>query len=399
MNPPGPSVYERFRVEPLGSGRQGVREHWAALAGGTEHGIFGSPAFVETISASIDCDQVLLSTWGSGGALLGVACLGTRRLADRTKVLSPVTGANRSGARGGWLDRTAFSVEQSFGSEALAAALVELCVRQGRSVLAFPYLPADSVLRRAITCNAHDAGMASLWLPSDVEHSLKLTPAWPHFDGVSSHRRRRLAAMLRQAGLRFTFETPRRADQFDRIIDAIERVERRSWKWRDGTPHFLGPSGGMYRRLLRAAGADGLARVGMAWSADRPVAYQIGFVASGTYGSYLSAFAEPDRHLSPGTLLTVELFGRLQADGNALYSFLRGDESYKRGFSTQTRQLGLLLIGRLECMPWTAIVEIGIPRFVDGLRAAGGNALRRHLGWSGSAFRSRLRRALQVACA
>lgn len=102
-----------------------------------------------------------------------------------------------------------------------------------------------------------------------------------------------------------------------------ETVYAESWKGEEGSPAFL-------RALAEREGAAGTLRLGIAKKDGRPVAAQLWLVENGTATIHKLAYAENARDLSPGTLLSVEMFREaLHRDRVRLIDFGTGDDAYK----------------------------------------------------------------------
>jgi CelD/BcsL family acetyltransferase involved in cellulose biosynthesis len=102
-----------------------------------------------------------------------------------------------------------------------------------------------------------------------------------------------------------------------------ERVYEASWKPAEGSPALM-------RALAEQEGAAGTLRLGLAYREGRPIASQFWLVENGTATIHKLAYAEDARHLSPGTLLSVEMFRRaLDVDKVDAVDFGIGSDAYK----------------------------------------------------------------------
>lgn len=113
-------------------------------------------------------------------------------------------------------------------------------------------------------------------------------------------------------------------DRFDPDLWAdYEAVYAASWKPAEGSPVFL-------RALAEQEGAAGTLRLGIARKDGRPVAAQLWLVEGGVATIHKLAYAEDARALSPGTVLTMEMFRRaLDVDRVRAIDFGLGDDAYK----------------------------------------------------------------------
>ncbi|MDB5691796.1 MAG: family N-acetyltransferase [Alphaproteobacteria bacterium] len=103
-----------------------------------------------------------------------------------------------------------------------------------------------------------------------------------------------------------------------------EAVYAASWKGEEGAPAFLGA-------LAEEEGAAGTLRLGIAKKDGRPVAAQLWTVENGTAWIHKLAYAEDMKALSPGTILSMEMFrSALDGDRVARIDYGTGDDAYKR---------------------------------------------------------------------
>jgi hypothetical protein len=103
-----------------------------------------------------------------------------------------------------------------------------------------------------------------------------------------------------------------------------ESVYAASWKGEEGSPAFL-------RALAEEEGAAGALRLGIAKKDGRPVAAQLWTIENGTAWIHKLAYAEDAKSLSPGTVLSMEMFrSALDEDQAARIDYGTGDDGYKR---------------------------------------------------------------------
>jgi hypothetical protein len=102
-----------------------------------------------------------------------------------------------------------------------------------------------------------------------------------------------------------------------------ETVYAASWKQAEGSPTFL-------RALAEQAGADGTLRLGLAYHDGKPIAAQLWLIEDGVATIHKLAYDEAARDLSPGTLLSIEMFRHaLDRDHVKLIDFGTGNDAYK----------------------------------------------------------------------
>jgi len=125
-------------------------------------------------------------------------------------------------------------------------------------------------------------------------------------------------------------------------IAAYEEVYARSWKVAEPFPDFNAT-------LMREAADAGALRLGLLAAEGRVVATQLWVLAGGIASVLKLAHDEAYAALSPGTVLSVRMIRHLiEVDRVTGLDFGRGDDPYKKTWTTQRRQrVGLLLAN-----PW-----------------------------------------------
>jgi hypothetical protein len=123
-------------------------------------------------------------------------------------------------------------------------------------------------------------------------------------------------------------------DRFDPASWAeYEAVYRASWKPEEGSFPFL-------RALAEQEGAAGTLRLGIARHHGRPVAAQLWIVENGVATIHKLAYAEDAKALSPGTVLSMEMFRHaIDRDRVEQIDYGTGDDPYKRDWMDERRQL------------------------------------------------------------
>lgn len=105
--------------------------------------------------------------------------------------------------------------------------------------------------------------------------------------------------------------------------EEYEAIYRASWKPGEGSPDFL-------RALAEQQGARGALRLGIARKDGRAIAAQLWLVEHGQATIHKLAYDEAARDLSPGTLLSVEMFRHiLDRDRVTTIDFGTGNDPYK----------------------------------------------------------------------
>jgi hypothetical protein len=133
-----------------------------------------------------------------------------------------------------------------------------------------------------------------------------------------------------------------------------EAIYRASWKPSEGSPAFL-------RALARQEGAAGTLRLGIAHRHGEPVAAQLWLVENGVATIHKLAYVESARALSPGTVLSMEMFRHvIDRDRPSLIDFGTGDDAYKADWMDERRPLFRVTAFN----PFTAVGLAGVGRAV-----------------------------------
>lgn len=120
----------------------------------------------------------------------------------------------------------------------------------------------------------------------------------------------------------------------DAALDAYQQVYGLSWKEPEPFPDFA-PA------FLRAAAAAGVLRMAVLRHEGRPVAAQYWTVEQGVATVLKLAHDERLKALSPGTVLTALTIRRfVEEEGVREVDFGRGDDDYKRTWTSSRRQRG-----------------------------------------------------------
>ncbi len=136
-----------------------------------------------------------------------------------------------------------------------------------------------------------------------------------------------------------------------RAIETYEKIYARSWKEPEPFPSF-------HSALMRAVSAEGLLRLGILRLSGQAAAVQLWLVFGGRAVLLKLAHDEEFAAFSPGTVLTALMIERLLTEEFLTeLDFGRGDDGYKRLWTTQRRQrIGLMLANPLRPQ---GIAEVG----------------------------------------
>jgi CelD/BcsL family acetyltransferase involved in cellulose biosynthesis len=115
-----------------------------------------------------------------------------------------------------------------------------------------------------------------------------------------------------------------------------EHVYQASWKPAEGSPAFL-------RALAEQEGDAGTLRLGIAKRDGEPIAAQLWLVENRVATIHKLAYADAARELSPGTLLSVEMFRHaLDIDRVRRIDFGTGDDGYKADWMARSEPLMMM---------------------------------------------------------
>jgi hypothetical protein len=142
----------------------------------------------------------------------------------------------------------------------------------------------------------------------------------------------------RPSRLRNTAKRRAKAAKFDLLVhhrfnakawDDYESVYNASWKPAEGSPALM-------RKLAEAEGAAGTLRLGLAYHEGQPVAAQLWVVEHGIATIHKLAYREDSKQLSPGTILSMEMFRRaIDEDKVETIDFGIGDDGYKKDWMAE----------------------------------------------------------------
>ncbi len=283
------------------------------------------------------------------------------------------------------------------------AAVLPVLERPGRppqsltgpySVLFRPLLPAAAT---AADWRVAGAGFARLLRPVLVLEAVAAEAAWlaPFLEGARAAGMRaarfehfgnwheevagrdwaayladrpgQLREAIRRRARKAEFSLVTGGEELEPAIADYEDVYARSWKVAEPLARF-NPT------LMREAAAAGALRLGLLRAEGRVVAAQLWTVAGGTASVLKLAHDEAFRALSPGTVLTARMIAHLlDAERVAGLDFGRGDDPYKRLWTTRRRQR----IGVILAAPWhpagaAALLRQSVGRLVRRWRGGAG---------------------------
>lgn len=117
-------------------------------------------------------------------------------------------------------------------------------------------------------------------------------------------------------------------------------VALESQKHVDGmlSPPVLGKYPDVFQALFDTLGPRGWFYIALMELGERPLAWRFGFRCGKKLWGYLTAYDDAFAHLSPGTMLIPAVVDYGLSRGCDEYDFLRGEESYKKRWSTGVHQ-------------------------------------------------------------
>ena len=129
------------------------------------------------------------------------------------------------------------------------------------------------------------------------------------------------------------------------LVEPVPEIAAASWKGEEGVARFQPTAGQeLLRRALTELGAAGEMELWLARKDDRPVAFEINFLAPGRIWLYQGAYRNEYRKYSPGGVLDFLSIERAWKDGAREYDFMSGDEPYKAERTSAQRSIRYLAL-------------------------------------------------------
>jgi len=125
----------------------------------------------------------------------------------------------------------------------------------------------------------------------------------------------------------------RRADQLSEFVGAAAGIARQTYQARLGAGF---EDTALWRRVLETEAEKGRLRCHVLFSKGIPIAYQIGTVYGGRYNLECIGYVPAFREFSPGTVLLLQTFEEISADGCSIVDYGFGDADYKRVYGTSS---------------------------------------------------------------
>ena len=216
------------------------------------------------------------------------------------------------------------------------------CARALRPLLRLDALDADAPWLAPFIAGARAAGLrAATFAHFGNWHEPVAGRSWAEYLAARpGGLRETIRRKSRKPGAEFSLVTG--GPELDSGIAAYEEVYARSWKIPEPFPRFNAT-------LMREAAAAGALRLGLLHAGPVAIAAQLWTVSDGIASVLKLAHDEAHKALSPGTIITARMIAHLlETERVAALDFGRGDDPYKRLWTTHRRQR----IGLLLASPW-----------------------------------------------
>lgn len=152
------------------------------------------------------------------------------------------------------------------------------------------------------------------------------------------------------------------AEDVKQHIHCFHQVYRQSWKKSEYSSAFIDA-------VCLAAAQQGELRLGILWFEQKAVAAQIWFVRAGIASIFKLAYCTDYQQLSPGTVLSAEMFRQAIDNGNVrCIDYGMGSEAYKADWMSSKRQrYGVLFINLSRFSGWFIWCRHGLPAFLRNI--------------------------------
>ncbi len=180
-----------------------------------------------------------------------------------------------------------------------------------------------------------------------------------YWAGRPSRLRNTTARRARKARLDLVVHT-----RFDETAWAdYESVYQASWKPPEGSPEAL-------RQFAEEQAAAGSLRLGLAYREQQPVAAQLWTIENGEATIHKLAYREDASDLSPGSIISMEMFRRaIDVDKARVIDFGVGDDPYKSEWMTDKVPLyALTAYDPLSLSGGKALARLALQKVTRGLR-------------------------------
>jgi CelD/BcsL family acetyltransferase involved in cellulose biosynthesis len=181
----------------------------------------------------------------------------------------------------------------------------------------------------------------SLVRQKDTNPIIRLAGSWEEYlASRPRHLRHELARKRRRLETEWDAKWVSVADAAgaERAMTDVLRIERNSWKDREGTSLVSEPgASAFYTRIARTCAARGWLRVDLLYLDGEPVAHILGVAHRGTHYALKTSYDEAYRAWSPGIVLFQNAIRKAFEDGLATFDFLGADSRWKTELANDQR--------------------------------------------------------------
>jgi hypothetical protein len=142
-----------------------------------------------------------------------------------------------------------------------------------------------------------------------------------------------------EAAWQVDWATVSSAPDYERALTDIMRIERNSWKEREGTSFGAEPGAAeLYARVARGYAASGQLRLQLLYLDGNPVAHVYGVIYENAYYARKTSYDDAYRAWSPGNVLFNYVLEQAFSEGLATFDFLGSDARWKSEIANATRE-------------------------------------------------------------
>jgi CelD/BcsL family acetyltransferase involved in cellulose biosynthesis len=202
--------------------------------------------------------------------------------------------------------------------------------------------PWDTLLLTVVTGSAYEKlfvevaarkGWNHLVVSNEASPYIPFLDSWEHhFASLPKKLRstmRNGEKRLREKG-ELTYQECRSQQEVSEFNNAVEAIERESWKAEAGTSIAANPVHEAFHRdlALRASASGNFSGHVLSLNGE-PIAYIMGLLQGGVFLDLKESYRSSFREMSPGHVLKSFAFARLYEQGTRIYDFMGKCEEYK----------------------------------------------------------------------
>jgi CelD/BcsL family acetyltransferase involved in cellulose biosynthesis len=230
--------------------------------------------------------------------------------------------------------------------EAALEALAATVVAGGAALISLGFLPDEPAGAAPLRAAAVRAGYRLHQVPLPPVPYVAVDGDWRTYEQRVSSRllrdlRRRRRRLESQGPV--TVQVLDGTDRLDELLAEGFRLEASGWKAERGSAILSRPATQrFYTDVARWASARGWLRLAFLRVAERPIAFQLGIEANGTY-YFLKGGYDPDHHAAaPAKLLLQAMLERAHELPLDRFDFVGGDEPWKLEWTDTCREREVL---------------------------------------------------------